>query len=460
MRIKFSKINFESECMYDCIHGKGFLIRDTPFSDIDKSIRNMDGPRSPRYGTTYGDNNEFMDRYHCKCGRTIGAAFEGEECPFCHEKIEYTDVDIMYTGWLNFYPYKIINPLFYQRMQSALSKKNLEAVISNENIINSNGIIRKKDDVMEVKKSMLMYHNIGLHEFYENFEEIMMYFRSKRKQKADLIDSLIRDKNLVWTSKIPVYSTVLRPQGVTTESYYFSPIDRQVHPLTNITINLKKASPIEVPLYLYQAQMRVNELWALNFSLIDGKHGWTRGNVLGGEFNYSGRSVIVLDPTLKIDEVDMPYKAFIEQYKGSIIKRIIRDKGWTITRATNYVASKFMYDDYIYSIMCDIVREDQPKIILNRNPTITFGSILLMKIRKVKRDSDDVTLAIPSAILPGLNADFDGDVLNDLALTMEEFWELFDGFSPENMLINRTDETIKYDVSPLENITIAIFSDR
>lgn len=460
MRIKFSKINFESECMYDCIHGKGFLIRDTPFSDIDKSIRNMDGPRSPRYGTTYGDNNEFMDRYHCKCGRTIGAAFEGEECPFCHEKIEYTDVDIMYTGWLNFYPYKIINPLFYQRMQSALSKKNLEAVISNENIINSNGIIRKKDDVMEVKKSMLMYHNIGLHEFYENFEEIMMYFRSKRKQKADLIDSLIRDKNLVWTSKIPVYSTVLRPQGVTTESYYFSPIDKQVHPLTNITINLKKASPIEVPLYLYQAQMRVNELWALNFSLIDGKHGWTRGNVLGGEFNYSGRSVIVLDPTLKIDEVDMPYKAFIEQYKGSIIKRIIRDKGWTITKATNYVASKFMYDDYIYSIMCDIVREDQPKIILNRNPTITFGSILLMKIRKVKKDSDDVTLAIPSAILPGLNADFDGDVLNDLALTMEEFWELFDGFSPENMLINRTDETIKYDVSPLENITIAIFSDR
>ncbi len=59
-----------------------------------------------------------------------------------------------------------------------------------------------------------------------------------------------------------------------------------------------------------------------------------------------------------------------------------------------------------------------------------------------------------------LNADFDGDVLNDLALTMEEFWELFDGFSPENMLINRTDETIKYDVSALENITIAIFSDQ
>lgn len=144
-----------------------------------------------------------------------------------------------------------------------------------------------------------------------------------------------------------------------------TPIDKEIHPLTNITLNLKKASPIEVPLYLYQAQQRINNLWALNFSLIDGKHGWVRANVLGGEFNFSARSVIVLDPTLKIDEVDIPYKTFIVQYKGAIIKRIAKDKGWTITKTTNFVASKFNYDDYVYKIMCDIVEEESPKIILN-----------------------------------------------------------------------------------------------
>ena len=63
-----------------------------------------------------------------------------------------------------------------------------------------------------------------------------------------------------------------------------------------------------------------------------------------------------------------------------------------------------MYDDYVYKIMCDIVREDHPQIILNRNPTITFGSILLMNIRRVKPDPSDVTLSIPSAILPGQTA--------------------------------------------------------
>lgn len=460
MRIKFTRLNFESEAARDCITGKGFLINDTPFSDIDKSIRTMDGPRSPRYGTTYGDTNEFMDRYRCKCGRYIGAAFEGEKCDICGTEIEYKDVDMLYTGWLNFYPYKIISPLYYQRLQSALSKKNLENIISNENIITSSGIIRRHSDVIEVKKSMLTYHNIGLKEFYDNFEEIMMYYKQKRKQKADLIESLIRDKEYVWTSKLPVYSTVLRPQGITVESYYFSPIDKQVHPLTNISLNLKKASPIEIPLYLYQAQQRANELWALNFSLIDGKHGWTRANVLGGQFNYSGRNVIVLDPTLKIDEVDMSYKSFIIEFSPLIIKKIIKDKGWTITRAHNFLKSKFTYDEYIYRIMQEIVTEDDIHIILNRNPTITFGSILLMKIRKIKPDSDDMTLAIPSAILPGLNADFDGDELNNIALDLKEIVMLFKGFSPVNMLIDRTDQRIKLDVSANENIGLAIFSDK
>lgn len=57
------------------------------------------------------------------------------------------------------------------------------------------------------------------------------------------------------------------------------------------------------------------------------------------------------------------------------------------------------------------------------------------------------------------NADFDGDVLNHLALTMEEFWELFDKLSPVQLMINRIDNSIKYDLSALENITLSILSD-
>lgn len=224
MRIKFERMNLETECYYDCIHDRGFLIKEPPFSDVDKSIRNMDGPRSPRFGTTYGDTNEFMDRYRCKCGAVVGAAFEGEICPKCGHPIEYKDVDMLYTGWINLTPFHIINPLYYQRMQSAIGRKNLENVISNENIITASGQIRHYNDDLEVKKTVLKYHNIGLREFYDNYEEIMEYFKTKRKDKIELIDSLIEDKAKVWTSKLPVYSTALRPQGITVESYFFSSI--------------------------------------------------------------------------------------------------------------------------------------------------------------------------------------------------------------------------------------------
>ena len=58
-----------------------------------------------------------------------------------------------------------------------------------------------------------------------------------------------------------------------------------------------------------------------------------------------------------------------------------------------------------------------------------------------------------------MNADFDGDVLNQMAIELEELKEIFAGFSPINMLINRVSNSIKYDVSALENITLAILSD-
>ena len=156
---------------------------------------------------------------------------------------------------------------------------------------------------------------------------------------------------------------------------YEDKCDKQVHPLTSISLNLKKASPVEVPLYLYQAQMRANELWALNFQLIDGKNGWIRGNVLGGEFNFTSRAVIVLDPTLKIDEIDLSYKGLIVLFRGHLIRRICKDKGWTVTKASNYLASKFNYDPYVYSLMMRVIEEYEVQMILNRNPEVAGYSI-------------------------------------------------------------------------------------
>lgn len=58
-----------------------------------------------------------------------------------------------------------------------------------------------------------------------------------------------------------------------------------------------------------------------------------------------------------------------------------------------------------------------------------------------------------------LNADFDGDELNQIALPLKELAQLMKGFDPTEMTINRVDGSIRLDISALENCTLAIFSD-
>lgn len=61
-----------------------------------------------------------------------------------------------------------------------------------------------------------------------------------------------------------------------------------------------------------------------------------------------------------------------------------------------------------------------------------------MRVRKVKRDITDFTLSVPLSVLPGLNADFDGDILNIIAIMSEELKYAFRKFEPvKRMIISR-----------------------
>ena len=53
----------------------------------------------------------------------------------------------------------------------------------------------------------------------------------------------------------------------------------------------------------------------------------------------------------------------------------------------------------------------------------------------------------------------DGDELNQLAISLPEVGDIFKGFSPINMIINRTNSRLRLDISALENLSIAILSD-
>ena len=61
-----------------------------------------------------------------------------------------------------------------------------------------------------------------------------------------------------------------------------------------------------------------------------------------------------------------------------------------------------------------------------------------MNIRKVKRDGNDYSLSVPLSILPGLNADFDGDILNIIGMVDKSIAYMFRKFDPiRRMIISR-----------------------
>ena len=72
------------------------------------------------------------------------------------------------------------------------------------------------------------------------------------------------------------------------------------------------------------------------------------------------------------------------------------------------------------------------------NPTISYGSMLCMKVVDVKSDFDDLTMSVPVGCLGLLAGDFDGDVLNIISIKDREIAEKLDQvFNPRVMMISR-----------------------
>lgn len=135
--------------------------------------------------------------------------------------------------------------------------------------------------------------------------------------------------------------------------------------------------------------------------LIKGKQGRFRQNLLGKRVDYSGRSVIVVGPKLKLNQCGLPRKMAIELFKPFIFGEL---KKRNIT--TTIKSSKKMVEEegsYIWDILNDIVQEHP--VLLNRAPTLhrlgiqAFEPILI----------DGKAIQLHPLVCTAFNADFDGD---------------------------------------------------
>ena len=135
--------------------------------------------------------------------------------------------------------------------------------------------------------------------------------------------------------------------------------------------------------------------------MIKGKQGRFRQNLLGKRVDYSGRSVIVVGPTLKLHQCGLPKKMALELFKPFIFSKLeLRGLATTIKQAKKMVETE---GPEVWDILEEVIREHP--VLLNRAPTLhrlgiqAFEPVLI----------EGKAIQLHPLVCAPYNADFDGD---------------------------------------------------
>jgi DNA-directed RNA polymerase subunit beta' len=149
---------------------------------------------------------------------------------------------------------------------------------------------------------------------------------------------------------------------------------------------------------------------------LKGKQGRFRQNLLGKRVDYSGRSVIVVGPKLKLHQCGLPKKMALELFKPFIINKLIeRELAYNVRSAGKMVEAE---TEEAYDILDEIISSHY--VLLNRAPTLHRLSIQAFQPVLIEGKAIQIHPMVCSAF----NADFDGDQMAvHVPLTDKARWE-------------------------------------
>jgi len=135
--------------------------------------------------------------------------------------------------------------------------------------------------------------------------------------------------------------------------------------------------------------------------MLKGKQGRFRQNLLGKRVDYSGRSVIVVGPDLRMDQCGLPRKMALELFKPFVMRELVdRELAHNIKSAKSMVENA---DDEVWDVLEDVIKEHP--VLLNRAPTLHRLGIQAFEPVLVEGKA----IKIHPLVCPPYNADFDGD---------------------------------------------------
>lgn len=276
--------------------------------------------------------------------------------------------------------------------------------------------------------------DVDLEKEAKSLKEALVTLKGQRRIKAmkklDVVESFIKSgNNPTWMvlDVIPVLPPDLRPMvPLDGGRYATSDLNDLYRRVINRNNRLKKLMELGAPDVIVRNEKRMlqeavdnlidngkrgkavqsskqRDLKSLT-AMLGGKQGRFRLNLLGKRVDYSGRSVIVVGPELKMYQCGLPKEMALELFKPFIMNRLV-----DLNKSHNIKAAKRMIEKekpVVWDILAEVIK-DHP-VFLNRAPTLHRLSVqafepVLVEGRAIK---------LHPAVCGAFNADFDGDQMS------------------------------------------------
>ena len=341
----------------------------------------------------------FRD-YRCGCGKYKGVQFQGTVCERCGVTVQSSSSRRFTFGKLQIENgYVLVNP-------TALNMMMYECISSKDLRQETYAVLTGKQSI-DIITGELVSPNESPYTGPMAFREVIY-----PKLRATILEThgAVEGMRLIemiepclYTTCIPVIPPDLRPIISGIGSTTFMDDLNKSYMIMLMYIKHINDSPLDCHLKLALLQTHYIDLNKKLLKKLSTKSGLMRRYILGKRVDYSGRAVIVPDPTLNIHQVDVPFRIIKEIFKPVLLQRLAEQLELSEIEVLNSYYENSKHDDLLFELSQEI--SGYP-IFLNRQPTLHRPSILAFFVRNVIKDN---VLAIPPVITEPFNADFDGD---------------------------------------------------
>ena len=352
--------------------------------------------------------------YTCQCGVYYGVSRSGGTCEKCGIDIVKSDVRRKRFAKI-ILPIPIVNPIFYDLLLDVggnLLKSYLKQLMRNEKSVL---YINENDEYIIGEDGKLPENVTEKWEKLEAIKELVENMAksnvendptSKWKIVNDNLDKLFIKSIIVLPPDLRPAAKDIRKTNNTVDKInrFYQQVLTKKESMRGTIIDITRDKSVFYS-YFKQLQKDAIELYDYIIEKLSKKEGLIRGNILGKRIDFSGRAVIIPDPSLTIDECYLPYLMFLELFKLNISKKLIELSRFKLLNdAIDFVDNCIILKDYSLFKICNELSVGE-YCILNRQPSLHRLSMIGFKIKL----TPDNVIKLHPLVCSGFNADFDGD---------------------------------------------------